>query len=206
MRECLHAGSAPLEVYVGYDFHFGRDREGSMRLLTELGPRLGFAVTIIPEVTVDGGDVNSTRHPRLLADGRPRWRRACSGALRVRGASCAATRAGAARLPDREPRARERGAAGAPGVYAGALRLLDAGDPPPARLPRGHERRAPAHLRGGDALLAEAHALDWSGDLYGRRVELSFPIWLRAERRFPDVDALRDAVRPRCARGRRPAR
>ena len=46
-----------MEVYVGYDFHFGRDREGSMRMLTETGPRLGFAVTIIPEVTVDEGDV-----------------------------------------------------------------------------------------------------------------------------------------------------
>jgi riboflavin kinase/FMN adenylyltransferase len=54
-----------------YDFHFGRDRSGSMRLLTELGPRLGFSVTIIPEVTVDEGDVNSTRIRRLLSDGLP---------------------------------------------------------------------------------------------------------------------------------------
>src|SRR5262249_16915730 len=38
VRECLHQRLRPLEVYVGYDFHFGRDREGSMRLLTELGP------------------------------------------------------------------------------------------------------------------------------------------------------------------------
>ena len=58
IREVIHARIRPLEVYVGYDFHFGRDREGSMRLLTELGPRLGFSVTIIPEVRVDGGDVN----------------------------------------------------------------------------------------------------------------------------------------------------
>jgi len=62
VRENLHARIAPLEVYVGYDFRFGRDREGSMRLLTELGPRLGFAVTIIPEVTIDGEDVNSSPH------------------------------------------------------------------------------------------------------------------------------------------------
>ena len=69
VREYLHARIAPLEVYVGYDFHYGRDREGSMRLLTELGPRLGFAVTIIPEVTIDGGDVISTRIRELLAEG-----------------------------------------------------------------------------------------------------------------------------------------
>jgi len=45
VRDHVHARVAPLEVYVGYDFHYGRDRAGSMRLLTELGPRLGFAVT-----------------------------------------------------------------------------------------------------------------------------------------------------------------
>ena len=35
IRSCLHERLRPVEVYVGYDFHFGRDREGSMRLLTE---------------------------------------------------------------------------------------------------------------------------------------------------------------------------
>ena len=55
---------------MGYDFHFGRDREGSMRMLTEMGPRLGFAVTIIPEVTMDQGDVNSTRIRQLLSEAK----------------------------------------------------------------------------------------------------------------------------------------
>ena len=41
IREVLHERIDPVEVYVGYDFHFGRDREGSMRMLTEMGPRLG---------------------------------------------------------------------------------------------------------------------------------------------------------------------
>jgi riboflavin kinase/FMN adenylyltransferase len=59
----------PVEVYVGYDFHFGRDREGSMRLLTERGPHLGFSVTVVPEVSVEGRDVNSTRIRELLAAG-----------------------------------------------------------------------------------------------------------------------------------------
>ena len=70
IREQIHEGIGPVEVYVGYDFHFGRDREGSMRLLTETGPRIGFSVTIIPEVTVGDQDVNSTRIRGLIADGR----------------------------------------------------------------------------------------------------------------------------------------
>ncbi|NRA10235.1 MAG: hypothetical protein HRU02_18925, partial [Myxococcales bacterium] len=54
----------PREVYVGYDFHYGRDREGSMRLLTETGPRLGFSVTIVP-----GTDSNSRRRRQIMPSG-----------------------------------------------------------------------------------------------------------------------------------------
>ena len=62
----------PGKPTVGYDFHFGRDRSGSMRLLTELGPRAGFAVTIVAEVTVDEGDVNSdVNAPPCPRDGLP---------------------------------------------------------------------------------------------------------------------------------------
>ena len=59
-----------------------------------------------------------------------------------------------------------------------------------------------------DPVLAEAHVIDWSGDLYGQRVELAFLHHLREERRFPDLDALRlqigrdrDLARERLAAG-----
>ena len=42
-------------------------------------------------------------------------------------------------------------------------------------------------------MLAEAHALDWSGDLYGRRVELAFLIWLPSGNSL-GVDALRAQI------------
>jgi riboflavin kinase/FMN adenylyltransferase len=41
---------------------------------------------------------------------------------------------------------------------------------------------------------AEAHLLDFKGDVYGRRVELSFSARLREERRFAGVDALREQI------------
>jgi len=43
----------------------------------------------------------------------------------------------------------------------------------------------------GDRVLAEAHLLDFEGDLYGKRVELSFEARLRDERKFPGAEALR---------------
>ena len=52
-------------------------------------------------------------------------------------------------------------------------------------------------------LLAEAHVIDWEGDLYGRRVELSFARRLRAECKFDGVDELRTQIAQDVAEARR---
>ncbi len=196
VREVLHGRLRPLEVYVGYDFHFGRDREGSMRLLTELGPRLGFAVTIIPEVTVEGQDVNSTRIRSLLGEGRVEAAaRLMDRPYAVRGRVVEGDRRGrelgfptANLAPENEILPRN-------GVYAGFLRLLDPGDPSPrGAIPAVTNVGRRPTFHADDPVLAEAHLIDFEGDLYGRRVEVSFAHHLRDERRFPGVDALRGQI------------
>jgi riboflavin kinase/FMN adenylyltransferase len=197
IREVIHARIRPLEVYVGYDFHFGRDREGSMRLLVELGPRLGFSVTIISEIVVDEGDVNSTRIRQVLAEGHVLEATAMLGRpYTVRGRVASGDRRGRSigfPTANLDP---ENEVLPGHGVYAGQLRLLDDGDPA-----RGASFAAVTNVgtrptfREGGEVLAEAHLLDFSGDLYGRRVELSFLSCLRSERRFPGVDELRAQIR-----------
>ena len=49
-------------------------------------------------------------------------------------------------------------------------------------------------FRDGRDLIAEAHVLDFSGDLYGREVDLTFEGRIRGERRFETVDALRKQI------------
>jgi len=205
IREILHERIRPVEVYVGYDFHFGRDREGSMRMLTELGPKLGFSVTIIPEVSVDAGVVNSTRIRQLLATGRVEEAFAMLGRhYTIRG-----------RVTEGDRRGRELGFATAnldpenevlpaAGVYAGKLRLLDGGTPR-----AGSEFMAVTNVgvrpTFGDEqrLVAEAHLLDFDADIYGRHVELSFAHRLRDELRFSGVPALREQIAKDLIEGRR---
>src|SRR5438876_649160 len=43
-------------------------------------------------------------------------------------------------------------------------------------------------------LAVEAHLLDFSGDLYGRPIQLTFLRRLRDERKFPNVEALRNQI------------
>jgi riboflavin kinase/FMN adenylyltransferase len=194
IRDHLHGRIAPVEVYVGYDFHFGRDREGSMRLLTELGPRLGFAVTIIPEVTVDAGDVNSTRIRQLLADSQVEKAKAMLGrSYTVRGSVAKGFQRGrdlGFPTANLEP---ENEVLPGPGVYAGSARLLDAAgaEACPAVMNVG---RRPTFEDDGQ-VLAEAHLIDFSGDLYARRLELAFDHHLRDELRFDGVEALRKQIR-----------
>jgi len=47
---------------------------------------------------------------------------------------------------------------------------------------------------GETELAVEAHLLDFTGDLYGRRVRLTFLRRLRDERKFSSVEALRSQI------------
>jgi len=205
VRECVHRRIRPVEVYVGYDFRFGRDREGSMRLLTELGPHLGFSVTIIPEITVEGQDVNSTRIRRLLEEGRVEEVAVLlDRPYTVRGQVVSGDRRGREIGFPTANLALENEILPAPGVYAGGVRFLDGPVPP-----RGARFDAVTNVGrrptfGPDGpLVAEAHLLDFDGECYGRRMELSFRFRLRAERRFSGPDALRSQIARDVAEGRR---
>jgi len=196
VREVIFERIRPVEVFVGYDFHFGRDREGSMRTLSETGPQLGFSVTIIPEVKMEGRDVNSTRIRSLLEE----------GAVEAAGELLGRPFSVRSRVVEGDRRGRgigfptanlvpENEVLPAVGVYAGELRIVDAGGKEAAE---GHPAvvnvgRRPTFYEDGQ-LLAEAHVIGFEGDLYGRTVEISFRARLREERKFPDIDALKTAI------------
>ncbi len=199
IREHIHRGLAPREVYVGYDFHYGRDREGSMRLLTQLGPDLGFSVTVIPEVRVEGQDVSSTRIRELLASGDVAHAKEMLGrSYAMRGRVVEGDRRGRTLDFPTLNLDSDNELLPAHGVYVTWVELLDGEKGGPA----GKGQVIPAVTNVGrrptfkdsDPSLAESHLLDFSGDLYGRRYELRFEARLRGERRFPGPDALREQI------------
>jgi riboflavin kinase/FMN adenylyltransferase len=204
VKEVIFGRIGPREVYVGYDFHFGRDREGSMRQLTEMGPRLGFAVTIIPEVTFGGADVNSTRIRSLLAEGSVEDAARLLGRhYAVRGEVVQGDRRGRTLGFPTVNLALENEVPPKAGVYAGVVRFLDDGVPP-----RGSSHGAVANVGlrptfGGDTLQVEAFLFEFEADAYGRRVELAFAARLRDERAFESVDALRTQIAADADRARR---
>jgi riboflavin kinase/FMN adenylyltransferase len=196
VREYVFERIRPLEVYVGYDFHFGKDREGSMRQLAEMGPRLGFSVTIIPEVTFGGRDVNSSRIRALLGEGRVEAAGELLGRpYAIRGRVVEGDRRGGQLGFPTANLEVENEVVPLSGVYAGTLCFLDEGDPPRGSsfAAVANVGRRPTFTPGGPERV-EAHLLEMGADLYGRRVALNFYHRLREERSFPDVDALRAQI------------
>ncbi len=196
IREILYRRVRPVEVYVGYDFHFGRDREGSMRLLTELGPKLEFSVTIIPEVTMDGSDVNSTRIRKLVVESRVEEAgRMLGRAYSVRGRVTRGDQRGRTLgFPTANLEPENEILPGA-GVYVGRVAFIDDGVPERGvELPAVMNVGTRPTFGGGGRLQAEAHLIDLECDAYGRRIEMSFVERLREERRFSGADALRAQI------------
>jgi riboflavin kinase/FMN adenylyltransferase len=196
VREVLFERIAPLEVYVGYDFRYGRDRAGSMRTLTELGPHLGIAVTIVPEVKLGSRDVNSTRIRELLEQGSVEEAALLLGRpYTIRGRVVVGEKRGRTIGFPTLNLAADNEVLPSSGVYAARVRFLDDGTPPAGSSHQAvtNVGRRPTF---GDLEqpLTEAHLLDFSADVYGRRVEVAFMHRLREERRFESVDALRAQI------------
>ncbi len=58
------------QVHVGANFRFGRNRQGTVDVLTRLGQTKGFSVHVLPLMTLRGEPVSSSRIRSLLDEGR----------------------------------------------------------------------------------------------------------------------------------------
>lgn len=57
------------KLVIGYDHHFGKNREGSFEQLKQDGPKYGFEVEEIPQQEVDHVGVSSTKIRKALEEG-----------------------------------------------------------------------------------------------------------------------------------------
>src|SRR6478752_1606976 len=60
IEKLVHAANRLTQIAVGQEWTFGANRSGSIRLLEELAPKMGFEVASVPPVSVDGRVVSST--------------------------------------------------------------------------------------------------------------------------------------------------
>lgn len=69
VREILVSKLETKKLIIGYDHHFGRNREGSFKHLMEYGPLYGFEVEEIPVKDVEKVNISSTKIRLALEEG-----------------------------------------------------------------------------------------------------------------------------------------
>ena len=175
-------------LMVGDDFRFGHRRRGDFAMLAEAAERYGFELERMPTVHEGAARVSSTRVREALAAGDLASAEALLGRrLRISG-----------RVVRGEALGRELGWPTA-NIRFGA-------QPPPMRgifnvavHGLGEIRPGVASLGtrptvNGVETLLETYLLDFSGDLYGRSIEVEFLAWQRGEEHFDSLDALREQI------------
>ncbi len=185
----LHARA----IVVGADFHFGRDREGNVERLAELGADAGFVVRGLELIRHAPGapePVTSTAVRRALVGGDVvAAARMLGRPYEMRGTVVASTGRGRAHgFPTANIGVPPNLAWPADAVYAGWYRRPD-GVAHACALNVGRRPTFEPHATGSTI---EAHLLDAPGDLdlVGEPARLSFVSLLRSEQRFADAGAL----------------
>ena len=186
------------ELVIGYDHGFGKGREGTVDTLREVGRELGFGVDVVEAFQVDGKPIASSRIRALIAAGDV----AAAAPLLGRCYSLEGV------VVQGERKGRELGfptaniQVGDPdkmvpkeGIYA--VYGWVEGQPLPGLLHLG-----PRPTFAGFAPTVELWLMDWSGDLYGRRVRVEFVQRLRDIHPFTSVAALVAAMKEDERRGR----
>jgi riboflavin kinase/FMN adenylyltransferase len=176
------------QVSVGANFHFGRGARGDVVLLRS---RPEFQTTVVPLVEYGDSPVSSSRIRELIAEGDVVAAADLLGApYRMEGEVVSGDARG------RELDMRTANVAPAPGVLIPRAGIYAA----TARV-EGREVAAavsigvrPTFEDAGDMRI-EAHLIGWEGDLYGRRLRLSFLERLRDEVKFDSAEDLQRQMR-----------
>ncbi len=177
-------------LFIGDDFRFGARRQGNFAMLRDAGAEGGFGVESMPTLAVAGERVSSSAVRAALAEGD------LAHAARLLGRPYSiAGRVGHGDKLGRQlgfPTANiqmkhRRPALG--GVYVVSVEGLAPG--PVAGVANIGLR--PTATANGRARL-EVHLFDWARDCYGAHIRVHFLHRLRAEQKFPSLDALRAQI------------
>ena len=181
-----------VHLVCGHDFTFGWRGEGNPDRLRARCAALGLGADVIPKVTLDGETVSSTRIRELLTAGKLEEANRLLGHPHVLTDTVRTGYRLGRKLgtPTINMRFGEGVLVPAHGVYAGRLRIEG------ERVDRWAVTNVGVRptVSDGEQVSVESYILDYSGNLYGKRVRLEFRDFLRQERKFPDTDALKDQI------------
>ena len=188
LHECLGFK----HIHVGYDFAFGKGRQGQPEMMRKLGDDIGFMVTEAAAFCLHGGIVSSSRI-RSAIEGADF---ALANTLLNRCYSISG------RVGHGDKRGRQMG------FPTANIQVKDLTHPPVGIYAAwaeydGKQVKSASYLGyrptfDGRTLLLETHLLDTSEDLYGKRVKVHFVQRIREDRAFVSADDLARQIKEDC--------
>ena len=177
-------------LVAGHDFRFGHKNEGTPEKLQEKCHALGIGCDIIPAVTLDGIVVSSTHIRTLLEQGNMEEAARFLGHPHLMSQTVTHGRriGRTIGIPTINFPAPEKLILPPDGVYASTVTLPDG-----RKLPSITNVGCRPTVN-GEGRTVETFLLDFDGDLYGETVCLAFHSRLRAEEKFPSLEALRQQI------------
>jgi riboflavin kinase/FMN adenylyltransferase len=178
-------------LVIGYDHHFGRNREGSFEHLKEFGPLYGFEVEEIPAEELEDVSISSTKIRQALDQGDVVTANSYLGSdYRLSGFVIEGNKLGRQLgFPTANIRINDTNKLiPANGVYA-VLTAVN-GQFFKGMLNIGHRPTVNAL----QTRTIEVHIFDFEGDLYGKTIELHFKERIRDEQKFEGLQALQQQL------------
>lgn len=191
VRAVLVEGLGISHAVTGFDFHFGKNRQGGPAYLMEAGERLGFAVSLIDAFRDESAQVvSSSRIREMLAEGDVAGAAGLLGyrytvaAPVIRGKELGRTLGYPTANMILPPETALRH-----GIYAVRLRR------PNGDLQDGVANfgKRPTVDDDGEPML-ETFLFDFAGDLYGETCRVSLFGFLRPEEKFDDLETLTEQM------------
>jgi riboflavin kinase/FMN adenylyltransferase len=185
-------------VVTGEDFTFGKGRGGNLAVLRDEGAKHGIEARAVPPVIEGGRPVSSSRIRDALKAGD------CEGAARLLTRPFAIR--GAVEHGDKRGRTIGYPTANIAlgsylrprfGIYAVTARVLDSEEELQGAASLGIRPQFEPPQE-----WLEPYFFDFSGDLYGREIEVSLRHFLRPEAKFASVEALQAQMAEDCDRSR----
>lgn len=200
VRDILVKGIGVRKLVIGYDHHFGRNREGSLENLQAVAPNYGFEVEEIPARMIDDVNVSSTKIRNALTEGDVARANGFLGyPYTLSGKVVKGNEIGrsmgfpTANVEPSDPVKLIPGN----GVYAVKVHFED-------RIYHGMANigKRPTVVKNPAQRVIEVHIFGFSSDLYGKNLRLTFHGRIRDEVKFEDTGALKTQIEKDAAAAR----
>lgn len=179
----------PQYVVTGFNYRYGKNHKGNVETLSKEGKTLGFPVSVVSAVMIDGEPVSSTRIRTLLTSGSVEkaaellGRNYSISGIVTRGEGRGKTLG----FPTANLQIPSRKLLPKIGIYAGTARIKN--------KPLNKEWGAAVSIGkrptfNGNQIVVEVYLLNYNGNLYGEKIEIELIKRIRDEEKFASAEDL----------------